>query len=281
VPLLPLHAKASRLGSSADIGGPGNASYACSYASLISDIERYVAARKPSGRKTFAVSATFNLRTEMGVHGMASQVRRGPQYDQVTAFVTSMYLGHYERFPQCPDLLRKHWPGVLEMPYVPPSYFQRDAATATAAAKRDLPFLFVGRLWLFGPERVCSVRNAIAELAAGPLAASVVVVNATAPAHAHAHAGPTLLSPAVLKMYSRAVFCLVAKGDSYSSAALFVALDTGCIPVVISDWLVPAYNWALPWGEVAVRIAEQDFLASPEKVRACIAPAVCDVMCDP
>jgi len=269
VPLLPLHTVAAPLGSSADIGGPGNASFACSYASLVSDIERYVATRQPSARKAFAVAGTFNLRTELGVRGMASQLRRGPQYDQVTSFVTSTFLGHYERFPQCPDLLRKHWPGVLEMPYVAPSFFRPGVRAAPAAAERDVPFLFIGRLWLFGPERVCSVRNAIAELVKGPLSASVVVVNATAP-----HAGaPTPLSFAVLEMYSRAVFCLVAKGDSYSSAALFVALDAGCIPVLLSDWLVPAYNWDVPWSRIAVRVSEEDFLASPEKV--CVVCCVC------
>ena len=267
IPFMPLHTVAARSGKALEIGGPRNQSFACSYASLIADIERYVTQKKPSHRKLFSVAGTFNLRTEMGIRGMESDVRRGSQYDRVTSFVTSIFLGHYERFPQCPDLLRKHWPGVLEMPYVPPSFLasvgaaDRDvSAAATAAARgispRNIPFLFVGRLWMFGPERVCSVRNTIAALAVGSLKASVVVVNTTS--------SSSQLSPTIINLYSRAVFCLVAKGDSYSTSALFAALDAGCVPVLLSDWFVPAFNWAVPWHAIALRIKEQDFLASPE-----------------
>jgi hypothetical protein len=42
---------------------------------------------------------------EMGI-GMPTQVRRGA-WDTVSEFVMSLSIGHYERWPQCPDLLEK------------------------------------------------------------------------------------------------------------------------------------------------------------------------------
>ena len=53
----------------------------------------------------FTVASTYNLRMEMGI-GMPTQVRRGA-WDTVSEFVMSLSIGHYERWPQCPDLLEK------------------------------------------------------------------------------------------------------------------------------------------------------------------------------
>ena len=331
VPLLPLHWVAAPLGTAVQVGGPGNASFACSYAGLLHDIETYTLRRdrlrsssNSAGageqRKLFSVAGTADLRTQMGVLGMSSDARRGPQYvsppcgtlpplclylciclcflsrtltlahlyhltshryDAVTSFVTSLLLGHYERFPQCPDLLRRHWPGAIELPHLPLALFSNsnsgsdgsgggggtstdtnanDYANADADEARDIEFLFVGRMWLFGPERVCSVRNAVAALASGPLRASVVVVNTTS---TNQRQEQVVADPKLQRLYLRARFCLVAKADSYSTAALYDAVRAGCVPVLLSDWLLPALNWALPWRHLCVRVAEQDFLASP------------------
>jgi hypothetical protein len=73
-----------------------------------------VVARKPH---PFIVAGTFNLRTTLS-QGLSSSLRRGTQYETVSAFVRSLYIGHYERGPQCPDVLRKNWIHAVEMPYV-------------------------------------------------------------------------------------------------------------------------------------------------------------------
>ncbi len=256
IPLLPLNWLSEQLGAVSEISGPLNSTYKCSYASLINDIEKYVQKRLPSSRKLFAVAGTRNLRTQMGVLGLRENIRKGEQYDAITKFVTSVYLGHYERFPQCPDLLRKHWPGAIELPSVPLSFFGGQSESDSRISTRDIKFLFAGRMWLFGPERVCSVRNAVASLVKGPLADAVHVVNTTS-------RGAVIPVPAIEDLYRRAEFCLITKADSYSTAALYSAVWAGCVPIIISDWLVPALNWAIPWSELVVRINEQDFLASP------------------
>lgn len=115
VPLLPLNWRVGKL----------DAPKECSYASLIEDIVSYVKYVKEvrkvdmqSGPLRFVVASTFNMRTAMGT-GMPTQIRRGTIYDTVTQFVTSVHIGHYERYPQCPDLLRKSWKYVVEIPYLP------------------------------------------------------------------------------------------------------------------------------------------------------------------
>jgi hypothetical protein len=35
------------------------------------------------------------------------------------SYVINSYIGHYERHPQCPDVLRKWWKHVGEIPYNP------------------------------------------------------------------------------------------------------------------------------------------------------------------
>lgn len=123
IPLLPLHWL---------VGKPGIPSENCSYAALISDILEYVAYVKKTRKITnltkdnslprFTVASTYNLRTEMGT-GMPTQVRRGFAWDTVSEFVMSVSIGHYERWPQCPDLLRKSWKHMIELPYVPLTSF--------------------------------------------------------------------------------------------------------------------------------------------------------------
>ena len=88
------------------------------------------------------------------------------RYDTVTSFVQRTFLGHYERAPQCPDLLRKGWRGVVELPSVPfdDGNNRESGDDGDKGDERDVDFLFVGRLYLYGPERVCSVRNAVASI---------------------------------------------------------------------------------------------------------------------
>eukprot|EP01038_Epipyxis_sp_PR26KG_P017027 gene17027-23406_t len=100
-----------------------NEAHICSYQSLIKDIMNYVDYTESlitmnlKVLPRFSIASTFNLRTELG-KGMPTQIRKGVVYQKVTSFVQSLSIGHYERWPQCPDLLRKSWKYVIELPYL-------------------------------------------------------------------------------------------------------------------------------------------------------------------
>jgi hypothetical protein len=287
----------------------------CSYTGLINDIVTYVKMKRNersllntgSGKgkagpidhdKTpipFIVASTFNLRTEMRV-GMPTQIRRGEIYDIVTEFVTTTRIGHYERWPQCPDLLRKWWRYHVEIPYVPTfsffhnmhvenmniynnenTIFSTNQAYQAEFPLKDITVLFVGRLLLTLNERVCSVRNAVASLSLNP---NVLVINVTT------EETEKQIFPPVFHYYGRSIFCLITKADSYSSASFYIALhagmplsflkwnplyvissvSVGCIPIVISDWFVFAFPWVIPYEEFVIRVSESDFLMDPEGV---------------
>lgn len=255
----------------------------CSYKQLIADIVTFVDADTNSNAKRFVVASTFNLRTEMAL-GLPHQQRNGPVYDKVTTFVTNTYIGHYERFHQCPDVLRKGWKGVIEIPYIPlsPVTKRRRKHPQQQSAPSDSSVLFAGRLYLFGPERVCSVRTTIASLAT-PVSAEagrnfeMTVVNMTlsVPGSGADKGGSgqqaTQLRQAedrVGELYSHHSFCLVSKGDSYSSASLYTAIQSLCVPIVVADWAVFAFNWVVPYHKFVMRISEEDFLRDPEKAIA-------------
>lgn len=270
VPLTPLHWKVQKS------AGP-----ACTYRDLIDSITALVQQRPSSGRYMFAVASTFNMRTEMGT-GMRTQVRRGEQYDKVTQFVTSTFLGHYERWPQCPDLLRKGWLGVVELPYValgepaPKHPGSRDAhelgdavhliesevenpqfADFVAGKQRVNEVLFMGRLHqLYGPELVCSVRWSLFALAKTH-PQHLRLVNIT---QSDLDQG---VQQRLVNEFVNAKFCIIAKGDSYSSSSLYSAIYAGCVPVVVSDWYVFAFPWAIPYSQFVVRFSEENWLMDP------------------
>jgi hypothetical protein len=68
--------------------------------------------------------------------------------------------------------------------------------------------------------------------------------------------------------YASSKFCLVIRGDTPHSHALFNAVKAGCIPVVISDWY-PFYSPPLPttldMQDFCIFIPEDDFLQNPER----------------
>jgi len=286
IPLLPLHWRVSSLG----LGSRTD----CTYGSLIESVIGHVRERglvtsqtqSPSSTRStkpypFSVASTFNMRTEMGT-GLKSQVRRGPEYDQVTSFVTSMFLGHYERWPQCPDLLRKGWLGIVEIPYValgePPgphagsqeAHKLGDANRLLESAdenpyfadymtrKRQTDVLFMGRLnQLYGPELVCSVRWSILDAARSKPDPGLRVINIT---QSDVSQG---VQKRLVDEFSSSKFCIVAKGDSYSSSSLYSAIYAGCIPVVISDWFTYAFPWIIPYQKFVIRFSETNWLMDP------------------
>ena len=110
IPLIPINWKI----------GTSSLSSQCTYAAFIQDILSYMKHIKTRQKiiPRFTVVSTFNFRTAMGT-GMPTQVRRGEAWNTISEFVMSVYIGHYERWPQCPDLLRKSWKHVIELPYIP------------------------------------------------------------------------------------------------------------------------------------------------------------------
>jgi hypothetical protein len=68
---------------------------------------------------------------------------------------------------------------------------------------------------------------------------------------------------AIVDAFTTSKFCLVAKGDSYSSGTFYSAIYAGCIPVVISDWFSFAFPWIVPYEEFVIRLSETQFLMDP------------------
>lgn len=241
---------------------------------LVDRDNKYQVSNPLSGIKPkFSVTSTFNLRTVLGT-GMPTQVRKGAAWESVSAFVMSLSIGHYERWPQCPDLLRKSFKYVVELPYVVPAQdtlpmpststrqHSKASISATASAgidkaqaERKYMFHYSGNFALFGPEMICSVRNAVINISNRK---DTIVVNTTISDASSAY------NTALGRTFSaQSVFCLVVKGDSYSTSFLYTALHYGCIPVVISDWYTFSFPWLIPYEKFTLRVTEADFLLNP------------------
>ena len=166
-------------------------------------------------------------------------------------------IGHYERQPQCPDVLRKPWRTIVEIPYLTlteksnisngthgslsvtsssssSSSLSSSSSSSTTSSSspfsspfqaRSIKFFFSGRLLLWMPERICSVRHVLATQL--PTRLDTVIINITE----SQSFGPTIEK--TLTYLYKSEFCLVTRADSYSSAFFYDALHAGCIPVVI------------------------------------------------
>jgi len=137
--------------------------------------------------------------------------------------------------------LRKSWKYVVELPYVSLSSSFASPRVLEACRRLDphgarpTDFHFSGHLDLYGPELVCSVRNTILRISGER--ADLQVVNASL----GAAQGP--VNTGLLRALSRSSFCLIARGDSYSSSLFYHAVALGCLPLVISDWFVFSFPW--------------------------------------
>jgi hypothetical protein len=134
------------------------------------------------------------------------------------------------------------------------------AATGAASDNVDRPytFSFSGRMLLWLPERVCSVRHTIATALSHRTDIHMTNITET-----QSYEG---MKSAALDGMRKSIFCLVAKSDSYSTASFYEALRAECIPVVISDWYVASFPWFIPYQKFVVRIEEDDFLKDPNTV---------------
>lgn len=66
---------------------------------------------------------------------------------------------------------------------------------------------------------------------------------------------------------SRSKFCLVVRGDTPHSHALFNAVRVGCLPVVISDWyseFAGPFKSTLDMSNFTITIKEKAFLSDPQ-----------------
>jgi len=228
----------------------------------------------------FTVASTYNLRTAIGV-GMPTQIRRGYAWTTVSEFIMSLSLGHYERWPQCPDLLRKTFTYTIELPYVSmtttimittsdikatdsDNVFDKrvddDGGGDDKLIKSIRPYLFhfSGNFELFGPELICSVRNSIIDISNR---ADVFSINVT-----QIYAKFVGVDRRLMPIISNSTFCLVTKGDSYSTSFFYHAIQLGCIPIVISDWFVFSFPWIIPYDQFILRVSENDFLKNPHYV---------------
>jgi hypothetical protein len=248
VPILPLHWRR-------------NSHQECSYQSLMRDILKYITYTKSRDQNqkalpVFFVSGAYNLRTWMGT-GMPTQQRRGDIWTSVSQFTEGISIGHYERWPQCPDLLRKSWKYVVEVPYVPVNMHHGSHSIAYLGTEQVTAstFHFSGNFDLYGCELVCSVRNAIIDLAHSR--ADITVVNVTL------SDANSPIDYSTLRLMRKSTFCLIAKQDSYSTSSFYHAIAMGCIPIVISDWFVFSYPWIVDYEHFVIRLSERDFTADP------------------
>ena len=263
----------------------------CTYTAFIQDILAYmkhVKTREKTIIPRFTVVSTFNFRTAMGT-GMPTQVRRGEAWNTVSEFVMSVYIGHYERWPQCPDLLRKSWKHVIELPYIPlTSIFNINEKNPTSSSsillpqsmndkttlafvstilndkKKRITFSFTGRKLLWGPERICSVRTAINSIREKCISSSSSSSSLYKSLNVTIEKSYTKVDDDILDITKRSTFCIIGKADSYSTSSFYTALHSLCIPIVISDWYVFAFPSFIPWETFVIRIDEETFQKCPE-----------------
>lgn len=219
------------------------------------------------GKPRFVVTSAYNIKSILGM-GLPDQVRKGEIHSTVSTFIENTFLGHYERIAQCADLFRKLWKRVIEIPYIPYHYH---VDHSLVVAKSSSPtFLFSGRLRLWGSERVCSVRVAVAQYLRQRTDTTIIEITETETN------GPPLQNPVLNEAWHKSTFCLIAKSDSYSTSAFYNAIQHQCIPIVISDWFVFSFWWIVPYSDFVIRISEIDFLRNPNFVLDEISKSVSD-----
>ena len=129
-------------------------------------------------------------------------------------------------------------------------------------------------MYLFGPERVCSVRSAIAGLATPPdnnqiRQFTLTVINMTTSASAYSSLQQRQrrlqAEDMTTRLYSRHAFCLVTKGDSYSTASLYMAIMNNCMPIVIGDWFILLLTGLYPTTSSSCVLQKMTFCATLKK----------------
>jgi len=104
---------------------------------------------------------------------------------------------------------------------------------------------------------VCSVRNSISSLSTRP---DTLIIEIKKKEHYSKY------QPRLIHHISKSIFCLITRSESYSSAFFYLAIQSNCIPIVISDWFTFAFPWLIPYEQFVLRISESDFLKNPHTI---------------
>jgi hypothetical protein len=65
------------------------------------------------------------------------------------------------------------------------------------------------------------------------------------------------------QLLHRSTFCLHIRGDTTSSSRFFSAIQAGCIPVIISDWMILPYERIIYYDSFTIRVEESVLLNDP------------------
>jgi hypothetical protein len=68
----------------------------------------------------------------------------------------------------------------------------------------------------------------------------------------------------IITEMGNSIFCLCPKGDSDDTLRLFSAILSGCIPVIVSDWIILPFEDVIPYDSFAFFLAEKDVALLPE-----------------
>lgn len=60
-------------------------------------------------------------------------------------------------------------------------------------------------------------------------------------------------------------FCFVVRGDSTSSSRFFDALASGCIPIVVSDWIYLPFQNLIDYSRFCIFVRDSEVMANPHK----------------
>jgi len=139
---------------------------------------------------------------------------------------------------------------------------------STTRASASLLLFFSGgdnpRLGL--RSRLAAHFDALKATAGGEGEGVVYSLSTSAAAAAAPKTAERLAQDDYLTLMASSKFCLVVRGDTSSSRRLFTAIELGCVPVIVSDWIDLPFSRIVDYGKFTLRFAEA-VADSPQRVR--------------
>lgn len=65
------------------------------------------------------------------------------------------------------------------------------------------------------------------------------------------------------KILYRSKFCLILRGDTTSSSRFFLSINAGCIPIIVSDWIILPYEKIIDYSKFTIQVEESFLLNEP------------------